>query len=239
MNSYKHFLSALKIVVICVLCFLALRSVVVPEPYGEFQSFWEGTHEYWTSNIPLEHMGSSSCQESACHKGLGDLWSGSRHKVVSCETCHGVNRAEGKQESITCLTCHRSLMARPANFPQVSEDVHYKNQQCVECHDPHAPIPMMSHPMPVARKERSSCLICHQKISEAVPDIAVEGVSPVFARMFRAPRIPFDHGGNKFCVSCHTQSPSLAELATMVHGQDVSYCPKCHREGGLAGREFR
>ncbi len=239
MNGYKHFFMALKILVVFVLCFLALRNVIVPEPYGEFQYFWDQNLEYWTKGVPLEHTGSSSCQKSSCHEATGELWAASRHKVVACETCHSVNTGGDKPEPIECLTCHRPLLARPANFPQVSSDKHYPKQTCLGCHDPHAPIPMMAHPMPVARKERGSCLICHQKSSEALPDLPGEQGANVFGRMFRAPRVPFDHGGNKFCISCHTQSPSLAELATMVHGQDVSYCPKCHREGGLAGQDFR
>ena len=239
MKSFQHVLLALKIITTLVLCFLAFRNVVVPEPYGQFKSFWDSNIAYWTRQVPIEHLGSISCQEASCHEAVGILWSGSRHKIVSCETCHSVDTGEGNRKPIECLTCHQPLMARPANFPQVSPKEHYPEQTCLGCHDPHAPIPLMTHPMPTARKERDSCLICHQKSSEALPDMPLEGSSTVLGRMFRPPRIAFNHGGKKFCVSCHTQSPSMAELATMVHGQDVSYCPKCHREGGLAGRDFR
>jgi hypothetical protein len=239
MKAYQHFLLALKLLLIFVLSFLAFRKVVVPEPYGEFQSFWKKNQGYWKDQVPVQHQGSLSCQEAACHASVGVLWGSSRHKIVSCETCHGVDSGAENRDVIQCLTCHRPLKARPANFPQVSPDQHYPNQNCLGCHDPHAPIPLMRHPMPVARQERGSCLICHQESMEVLPGLPLEEDNTVLGRMFQPPHVSFDHGGRKFCISCHTQSPSLAELATMVHGQDVSYCPKCHREGGLAGTDFR
>jgi len=237
-KPYRHFILALKILFVFVLCFLALRNVVVPEPYGKFDSFWRHDLEYWTRRFPLHHRGSPSCREAGCHPAEGLLWAGSRHRNVSCETCHGAEAAPGRA-AVQCLTCHRPLKARPANFPQVSPLVHYPDQACLGCHDPHAPIPLMTHPMPAGRKERDACLMCHLRDSGALPDLRAEQDTTVLGRMFRPPRVRADHGGRKFCISCHAQSPTLSELATMVHGQDVSYCPKCHREGGLAGSGFR
>lgn len=239
MSPYRHVLLVGKLLLLFVLCFVAIRNVVVRQPYGEFQTFWDDNLAYWTREVPLEHRGSPSCVVPACHAVVGALWSGSRHKVVSCETCHGVDLGDGTPRTIECMTCHRPLKARPASFPQVSPKAHHPERACLGCHDPHAPIPLMGHPMPAARQERDSCLICHLRSSEVLPEVPLGGSSLVLGRLFRPPKIGFEHGGKKFCISCHTDSPSLAELATVVHGQDVSYCPKCHREGGLAGSDFR
>jgi hypothetical protein len=239
MDSYKHIILACKILIGLILGFIAFRNVITPVAYGEYDLFWKRAVNYWNTQIPMEHVGVSTCQEPGCHVIESDLWASSKHRDISCESCHSPPASREKPEPIDCLTCHQKLMARPTNFPQVQEPEHYPEDRCLKCHDPHAPIPMMRHPMPVGRQERQACMHCHLKPVDGLSQIPVEETTRFLDRLLQAPRIAFDHGGKTYCVSCHTPSPSLSEMATMVHGKDFVYCPKCHREGGLAGGDFR
>lgn len=239
MQSREHIILAFKIILVLILTLLALRTVTVPVPYGKFDVFQEKTIQNWLNEVPLEYVGANSCKASACHRDQIDLVSSSRHKDISCESCHAVAVGGVEEKPVDCMICHTRLRARPENFPQITKTEHYPEQRCVKCHDPHAPIPMMSHPMPVARKGRQACLICHLEPAGEMQELTVPGISSEFEYLFRPPKKEFEHGGEKDCISCHTISPSLAELATMVHGKDVSYCPRCHRAGGLAQGDFR
>ena len=239
MDSSRHVILAFKIVLTLILTFLAFRMVTVPAPYGNFDVFQEKTSRYWLNEVPLEYVGVESCKASACHRDQIDLVSSSRHKDISCESCHAVAAGGIQDQPVYCMICHTHLRARPENFPQIEKILHYPKERCAKCHNPHAPIPMMTHPMPVARKGRQACLICHLQSAGETPEATVPDVPSEFEYLFKPPQKKFDHGGKKDCISCHTISPSLAELATMVHGKDVSYCPRCHRAGGLAQGDFR
>ena len=236
----SHIVRAFKIVLAVVLVLLALRMVTVPVPYGKFDLYQDRTVDYWVNKVPLEYNGAKSCKELACHGDETRLLASSRHHDISCETCHAVSVEKTQEGPFDCMVCHQRLRARPANFPQIQKSDHYPNDACVKCHNPHRPIPMMGHPMPVSRKGRQACLLCHMKSSQdEIPDPPVPGAPSEFEHLFKPPKIAFDHGGKRDCINCHTSTPSLAELATMVHGADISYCPRCHRAGGLAQGDFR
>ncbi len=239
MMAYQHLITALKLLIGFVVCFLAVRYVITPVGYGEYGPFWKATTKYWMTKIPMEYVGVSGCREPACHALEEELWASSKHHDISCEACHSRLFTGQQSEKIDCLTCHGELAARPLNFPQVIPANHYPDERCLKCHNPHAPIPMMAHPMPMGRQERESCLMCHLVPADGISYIPVESTNRLLDYLLQAPRVAFDHGGKTYCVSCHTPSPSLSEMATMVHGKDYAYCPKCHREGGLAGGDFR
>jgi len=104
--------------------------------------------------------GSASCRE--CHEQRNADWSGSAHKNVQCEVCHGTDQEcpdlEGaripKDTIRLCTTCHEAMPARPASQPQIVPGEHPFDDgqimQCMECHNPHAPGPVLREEEPLA-----------------------------------------------------------------------------------------
>lgn len=94
---------------------------------------------------PLKYADPTTC--NGCHTAKSTLWTGSKHKTVSCENCHGPG--ESHRETMiplnvdpskeTCTVCHARLLSRPSSFPQVDVSQHAGEATCVTCHNPHKP----------------------------------------------------------------------------------------------------
>lgn len=122
------------------------------------------------------------CQ--ACHNERHAQWSANSHKTVSCEACHGA--AQGHPQKIAklpipadtrklCTLCHEAMPERPRTQPQVDLAQHSGGQQCVVCHNAHAPklagmvaVKVGGDAASGARTHAASCASCH----------GAKGVSP-------------------------------------------------------------
>jgi hypothetical protein len=79
------------------------------------------------------------------------------HQTLNCESCHGPLADHARDDkkigdavvmdksNWQCLNCHRSLISRPAKFPQFNENIEkHKDLEertlCMKCHDPHDPV---------------------------------------------------------------------------------------------------
>jgi cytochrome c553 len=116
-----------------------------------------------------------------CHGERHAQWSANNHKTVSCETCHGPARGHPQNGKLPipsdtvklCTLCHEAMPGRPAAQPQIDVKPHAGNDQCIVCHNPHAPkiAPAAAKVAgdPVAgRKRAADCAGCH----------GAQGISP-------------------------------------------------------------
>lgn len=88
--------------------------------------------------------GAKACAE--CHDEVFTLRDQHEHRKISCESCHGPNKAHAKDPDVKttpwdeakCLRCHLREPARPATQKQIVPADHYEGK-CLECHLPHNP----------------------------------------------------------------------------------------------------
>ena len=113
------------------------------------------------------------CQ--SCHGERHAQWSANNHKSVTCEVCHGAafgHPQNGKlpipkDTARLCALCHESMAGRPQTQPQVAVAQHSGGQQCIVCHNPHAPklagvvAPVVGDVAAGGRKHAASCASCH------------------------------------------------------------------------------
>lgn len=113
------------------------------------------------------------CQ--SCHGERHAQWSANNHKTVSCETCHGAARGHPQQAKLTipadtrklCTLCHEAMPGRPRTQPQVALAQHSGGQQCIVCHNPHAPklsgvvAKVAGDAAAGGKKHAASCASCH------------------------------------------------------------------------------
>ena len=131
------------------------------------------------AQVPV-HQGARYCE--SCHAERHAQWSANNHKTVSCEVCHGAARdhpAKGKlaipaDTRKLCTLCHERMAERPRTQPQVDLAQHSPGQQCVVCHNPHAPklagvvAKVAGDAAAGAKKHAASCASCH----------GADGISP-------------------------------------------------------------
>lgn len=116
-----------------------------------------------------------------CHSERHAQWSANNHKTVSCETCHGAAKGHPQNSKLPipsdtvklCTLCHEAMPGRPETQPQVELAQHGGGQQCIVCHNPHAPkiagIAVRVAGDPAAGKQvAAGCANCH----------GAEGISP-------------------------------------------------------------
>lgn len=114
----------------------------------------------------------------ACHDEPHAVWSAGVHTTVKCEVCHGANgrHPDSAQMLIPtdtvrlCTLCHEAMPARPAAQPQIDVAEHAGAEQCIVCHDPHAP--RIGGPEDAGTPEAlaAQCAGCHGPAGEGVED---------------------------------------------------------------------
>lgn len=83
----------------------------------------------------------------ACHAERHAQWSANNHKSVICEVCHGAAKGHPENGKLPipadtrklCTLCHERMAERPRPQPQIDLAQHSAGQQCVVCHNAHAP----------------------------------------------------------------------------------------------------
>ena len=133
---------------------------------------------------PIRYLGSPYCMDE-CHEDRKADWPLSVHKAVQCEVCHGP-APEHPDDGLVlaptdtirlCTTCHESMPARPARQPQVVSAGHPfddgKVMPCIECHDPHAPGPVLREEPPTVAaapvpEAAPKCAKCHGQFGEGI-----------------------------------------------------------------------
>jgi cytochrome c553 len=112
------------------------------------------------------------CQ--ACHSARHAQWSANSHKTVICEVCHGAAQGHPQNGKLPipsdtvklCTLCHEAMPGRPRTQPQIELAQHSAGQQCIVCHNPHAPKIASSSAKVVGDaaaggKRAAACASCH------------------------------------------------------------------------------
>jgi cytochrome c553 len=147
--------------------------------YFTAESFYQYGH-YRADSVPeiaaqeLAFQTPHHCQ--GCHGERHAQWSANNHKTVSCEVCHGAARGHPQETARLpipadtrklCTLCHEAMPGRPRTQPQVALAQHSGGQQCVVCHNPHAPklagvvARVAGDAAAGGRKHAASCASCH------------------------------------------------------------------------------
>lgn len=133
--------------VVLVAAFLLVRSLLIPDSFGQY-GHYRGLALEENQAHEVKYLGEEACLD--CHDDYGTMKSEDMHSGISCESCHGPgwkHVEDPTPENILypsgrefCGLCHSKNAARPANeVAQVVLEEHNTDNECVECHNPHAP----------------------------------------------------------------------------------------------------
>lgn len=153
----KHVYRVFLLLIIVVAGAMIGRILLVPESFGRY-GFYRGDDIAEQAAVRMRHGGNESCVP--CHAAIKGKHDGGPHLLIPCEDCHDALAAhvqDGKKiaemrrtKSVTqlCARCHRELVARRKDFPQVNIEKHVQDQGavlsetvCFGCHNPHHPTP--------------------------------------------------------------------------------------------------
>jgi hypothetical protein len=193
-----------------VIALVVARSILVPDTFGELGHYRAAAIDAVVAR-EKSFAGQQEC--AMCHFPIMQARLEGNHRGVSCESCHGpaaahvANPAETKPTIPDvrefCPRCHSYNMSRPTGFAQIDPVAHNPRVPCMQCHDPHAPVP------PVTPEE---CSACHGQIASQ------KAVS---------------HHAGLECTTCHVATDEHKMLPHRVRPskpEDRSFCGGCHAE---------
>lgn len=174
----KHIVRLLLVVATFAAVAYAAKEFFTPESFYRFGTYRaDSVREI--AGLETVYQTPAYCRD--CHGERHAQWSANNHKTVSCETCHGAAKGHPQNGKLPipsdtvklCTLCHEAMPGRPATQPQIDVKEHAGGQQCIVCHNPHAPkIAAAAAKVagdPVAgRKRAADCAACH----------GAEGISP-------------------------------------------------------------
>jgi Cytochrome c3 len=166
----RHLLRVGAVLALGFVAFLFARSALVPSDFGVYGYYRAGALNDIRA-LPIAYAGRAACVDchedtydppepedagSAKHPALTirlDPAKDNRHSKLRCEACHGplqkhIDDTEKDVPKVAsnglCLGCHRLLIGRPKDQPQVAPADHKKSDpqkrtECVSCHKPHWP----------------------------------------------------------------------------------------------------
>lgn len=128
--------------------FLVARQLVVPPSFGQYGHYRGAVLDEVARQSP-KFAGQQACAD--CHSDIVETRAKGRHRIVSCEACHGPLASHAQDPSAVvpkkpdpsplCRRCHEADSAKPASFPQVATAEHSGGEKCESCHNPHQPKP--------------------------------------------------------------------------------------------------
>lgn len=127
--------------------FILIQRSLKPESFGEYGHYRANSMDDNKMRTSF-YKGDAKCTE--CHQDVYDLRETDVHSGVRCESCHNpkidattdckVMPPIVKGTIKFCAECHATNPARlKKGVPQLDFKEHYKKQNCIECHNPHAP----------------------------------------------------------------------------------------------------
>lgn len=144
-KDFEHLVRLAGLFAAGVLFFVVARAELVPADFGKYGHYRAGAIADVAAR-PMAYAGRARCTE--CHEDEVNEAAPAKHKVISCETCHGallkhaddpavdVPRADGQ---LLCLRCHAANTGKPSHQPTVIAKEHSDEDTCVSCHKPHDP----------------------------------------------------------------------------------------------------
>jgi len=133
--------------IVFVTVFILIRQSVMPESFGEKGHYRALSLEDNKARTPY-YKGATEC--ASCHQDVYDLQLSDLHSDISCETCHPPKINANTDCKVDppvvegtinfCAQCHKRNFGRlDRGVPQLDIKEHKGDQNCIECHNPHAP----------------------------------------------------------------------------------------------------
>jgi len=129
--------------------FLVARAVLTPASFGVYGHYRAAALEEIRAR-EVTFAGRAACLD--CHDEINAVKKNGKHAGLGCEACHGPLQAhvadpstvvpEKPNAKTLCLVCHMENLAKPRNFPQINPKEHADDDNCIKCHNPHAPLPV-------------------------------------------------------------------------------------------------
>jgi predicted CXXCH cytochrome family protein len=266
-KNSKHIILLFSILFVLLVAGLILRKALQPNSYG-FAGNYRWDANYQIMQQPVLNQSSKVCSE--CHENIYNLHEKDAHYNVPCVDCHGagnVHVAYFKGDSLKgitrkqaylekdfkldgCLLCHQKLKARPADFPQIIKDEHYKflhvkepATECISCHNPHEPIFLLtevknSRLHPIVYK----CTECHSKTPEKSFKEAVNHPSIFECKDCHA-EISADfksksHSKYIDCRTCHLYHKENENTGRIYKNGNAKFCLLCHEKKSFKDEKY-
>ena len=167
----KHIFRLVSIILgVVVVAVIAVRFLTVDSFY-RFGHYRANSVPEIASQEPV-YQTSRYCQ--GCHAARYAQWSGSSHKSVTCEVCHGAAQGHPQNGKLPiptdvvklCTLCHEAMPGRPATQPQIQVAQHSGGQQCNVCHNPHSPkitagVTKVAGDAAAGKQRAAACASCH------------------------------------------------------------------------------
>ncbi|MBZ0271868.1 cytochrome c3 family protein [bacterium] len=253
--DYRHIYRFLAVIGGALAVALLLKGLMVPETFGDIG-------HYRAAAVPLNEnlrepmfQGKQSCD--TCHDEIVAQHAKDVHQNVECENCHGpankhVLWGDGELEGDgpfidvpkskeTCLGCHQRLYARPAAFPQVDPEEHYRVREvndpetpCFSCHSPHEPL-FLETSLSESRKHPMiyQCANCHRdEVKETAPLPTPHPT--VFDCGYCHEQVQADFEQRPHaelgCGTCHQFYVESEQAGRIVKHTDPRFCLLCHED---------
>jgi predicted CXXCH cytochrome family protein len=249
LNRFKnteHLIRLMLLVTATAIIFVIIRSALMPKSFGKF-GFYRAEALAEIKATPLQYAGQKSC--TPCHKTNAEQKLISRHRLLSCEVCHGplmlhtLNPTEvkaSKPDSIgVCSRCHSRNVTRPKDLPQVDIEEHRQGFVCIECHWPHHPELRTNQAVFQTRYAgQGDCGDCHKAIIELKLTSKHQflNCAGCHGHLYQHIQHPLEAkpkkpDSKKLCWRCHSTNvsrpPEFPELNLEKHSQGKS-CLECH-----------
>jgi len=167
----RHVVRLLSIMAAVGVLALVAKWLFTPESFGQFGHYRANSVVEIAALEPV-YQTPSYCQ--GCHADRHAQWSAGNHKSVICETCHGPAKGHPENGKLPiptdsarlCALCHEATAGRPQSQPQIQVAEHSGGQQCVVCHNAHAPkiagasVKVAGDPA-AGKRRAASCAGCH------------------------------------------------------------------------------
>ena len=144
-----HLLRLAGLFCLVVVVFLVARHFLVPKSYGLIGRYRADAVDEEAAR-PVKHAGQEACK--ACHAAAFAAKKSGKHKMLSCESCHGPSQAHvedpsgakplrpnGEATRAFCARCHAPNKTKPKGFPVQDRKIHNPGAACTECHKAHKP----------------------------------------------------------------------------------------------------
>jgi cytochrome c553 len=140
----RHIIRLVLVMLVCAVAALAAKSFFTKDSFYRY-GHYRADSVPQIAAMPTSFQTPKAC--ATCHELRNAEWSGQAHKTVICEVCHGAAPAHPGKDSVVipddtnrlCSQCHERMAGRPPGSVRQIGPEHPASEQCISCHNPHAP----------------------------------------------------------------------------------------------------
>lgn len=167
----KHIVRLIGLIVVFLVVAFSAKSYFTVDSFYRFGHYRANSVPQIASKEPV-YQTPAYCK--TCHGERHAQWSANNHKTVICEVCHGAAQGHPQNGKLPipkdtvklCTLCHENMTGRPRTQPQIDVAQHANGQQCIVCHNPHAPkiqaaAAKVAGDAAAGRERAAACAGCH------------------------------------------------------------------------------